>query len=76
MKVKKVATSDLKCCSGIFLEWQSKTTNSSLCSPSPSRDLRLESYEHRPVATRSDMHRIYLFVYLFIYLSIIRLLQV
>jgi hypothetical protein len=36
-------------------------------SPSPIHDLRLESYEHRPVATSSDIHRIYLFIYLFIY---------
>ena len=68
MKQKKVVKSDLKCWSGIFLEWQSETVNSSLGSP-PSRDLRLESYEHRPVATRNDIHRIYLFVYLFIHLS-------
>ena len=74
MKQKKVVTSDLKCCSGISLDGQSETTNSSLGSRSPNCDLQMESYEHRAVAltTPSDIGRIYLFIYLFI----IRLLHV
>jgi hypothetical protein len=56
MKQKKVVMSNTKCCSGIFLEGQREKTNNWLNIPSPSRDLQLQSREHKPVAlpTHSD----------------------